>query len=136
MRHGRCLPRMWRRPPAAWRGRRRATGVRADQLPREPPCSHQAGVHLLRRHRPGAGTEPTDRARHAGPGLLALVLVAKFADHLPLYRQTVIYAREGVDLDRALLASWVGAASALLRPLVDAIRPHVLAASTSTVKLR
>src|SRR5881398_640057 len=49
--------------------------------------------------------------------------VAKFADHLPLYRQSVI------DLDRALLASWVGAASALLRPLVDAIRRHVLAAT-------
>src|SRR5471032_1879714 len=64
-----------------------------------------------------------------GPGLLAHVLVAKFADHLPLYRQSVIYAREGVDLDRALLASWVGAASALLRPLVDAIRRHVLAAT-------
>ena len=65
----------------------------------------------------------------AGPGLLAHVLVAKFADHLPLYRQSVIYAREGVELDRALLASWVGAASALLRPLVDAIRKHVLAAN-------
>ena len=64
----------------------------------------------------------------AGPGLLAHVLVAKFADHLPLYRQSVIYAREGVELDRALLASWVGAASALLRPLVDAVRKHVLAA--------
>mgnify|MGYP001606680578 FL=1 len=63
----------------------------------------------------------------AGPGLLAHVLVAKFADHLPLYRQSVIYAREGVELERALLANWVGAASALLRPLVDAIRRHVLA---------
>ena len=65
----------------------------------------------------------------AGPGLLAHGLVAKFADQLPLYGQFVIYAREGVDLDRALLASWVGAASALLRPLVDAIRKHVLAAT-------
>ncbi len=63
----------------------------------------------------------------AAPGLLAHVLVAKFADHLPLYRQSVIYAREGVELHRALLASWVGAASALLRPLVEAIRQHVLA---------
>ncbi|MES2127311.1 MAG: IS66 family transposase [Pseudomonadota bacterium] len=63
----------------------------------------------------------------AGPGLLAHILVAKFADHLPLYRQSVIYAREGVELERALLANWVGAASALLRPLVDAIRRHVLA---------
>jgi len=63
----------------------------------------------------------------AGPGLLAHVLVAKFADHVPLYRQSVIYAREGVELERALLANWVGAASALLRPLVDVIRRHVLA---------
>ena len=63
----------------------------------------------------------------AGPGLLAHVLVAKFADHLPLFRQSVMYAREGVELERALLANWVGAASALLRPLVDAIRRHVLA---------
>lgn len=63
----------------------------------------------------------------AGPGLLAHVLVAKFCDHQPLYRQSVIYAREGVDLDRALLADWVGASSALLGPLVDAIRRHVMA---------
>lgn len=61
--------------------------------------------------------------------MLAHILVAKFADHLPLYRQSVIYARDGVDLDRALLAGWVGAASSLLRPLVDAIRRHVLAAT-------
>ena len=74
-----------------------------------------------------APSRPIERGI-AGPGLLAHVLVAKFADHLPLYRQSVIYAREGIDLDRALLASWVGAASALLRPLVDAIRKHVLAA--------
>lgn len=57
------------------------------------------------------------------------MLVAKFADHLPLYWQAIIYAREGVDVDRALLASWVGAASAMLRPFVDAIRRHVLTAS-------
>ncbi|MGO4382540.1 IS66 family transposase [Pseudoduganella sp. RAF53_2] len=64
-----------------------------------------------------------------GPGLLAHVLVAKFADHLPLYRQSTIYAREGVELERGLLASWVGASSALLRPLVDALRGHVFAAT-------
>ncbi len=75
-----------------------------------------------------APSRPIERGI-AGPGLLAQILVAKFADHLPLYRQSVIYNRDGVDLDRALLASWVGAASALLRPLVDAIRRHVLAAS-------
>jgi YD repeat-containing protein len=57
------------------------------------------------------------------------VLVAKYADHLPLYRQSEIYAREGVDLDRSTLADWVGAASHLLSPLVDQLRRHVLAAS-------
>jgi transposase len=39
------------------------------------------------------------------------VLIAKFCDHLPLYRQAEIYARDGVDLDRATLASWVGKAA-------------------------
>ena len=65
----------------------------------------------------------------AGPGLLAHVLVAKYADHCPLYRQSEIYAREGVDLDRSTLAGWVGAASELLAPLVDALRKHVLSAT-------
>ena len=65
----------------------------------------------------------------AGPGLLAHVLVAKYADHCPLYRQSDIYAREGVDLDRSTLAGWVGASSELLTPLVDALRKHVLSAS-------
>jgi transposase len=57
------------------------------------------------------------------------VLVSKFADHTPLHRQSEIYAREGVDLDRSTLAGWVGASSSLLAPLVDALRSHVLAAS-------
>lgn len=75
-----------------------------------------------------APSRPIERGI-AGPGLLAHIVVAKFADHLPLYRQSVIYAREGVDLERSLLASWVGACNVLLRPLVNAIRDHVLAAS-------
>jgi transposase len=62
----------------------------------------------------------------AGPDFLAHVLVSKFADHLPLYRQSEIYAREGIDLDRSTLAGWVGAASALVAPLVDEIRNPVL----------
>jgi transposase len=56
------------------------------------------------------------------------VLVSKYADHQPLYRQSEIYAREGVDLDRSTLAGWVGATSELLAPLVDAVRNHVMAA--------
>ena len=61
----------------------------------------------------------------AGPGLLAHVLVSKYADHLPLYRQSQIYAREGVDLDRSTLADWVGGTSRLMQPLVDALATHV-----------
>jgi transposase len=49
--------------------------------------------------------------------LVAQVLVAKYADHLPLYRQAQIYARQGVDLDRSTLADWVGRAAFLLRPV-------------------
>ncbi len=64
----------------------------------------------------------------AGPGLLAHVLVAKYADHCPLFRQSEIYAREGVDLDRSTLAGWVGASSELLTPLVEALRKYVLSA--------
>lgn len=62
----------------------------------------------------------------AGPGLLAHVLVAKYCDHLPLYRQEEIYEREGVELDRSTLADWVGSASGLLQRLVEALRHHVL----------
>lgn len=63
-----------------------------------------------------------------GPALLAHVLVSKYCDHLPLYRQSQIYAREGVELDRATLADWVGGAARLLDPLVEAIGRHVMAA--------
>jgi transposase len=71
-----------------------------------------------------APTRPLDRS-YAGPGLLAHVLTSKYADHLPLYRQSEIYAREGVALSRSTLADWVGGASKLLTPLVDALAQHV-----------
>src|SRR5690606_14722775 len=64
----------------------------------------------------------------AGPGLLAHVLVSKYCDHLPLNRQSQIYAREGVDLSRSTPADWVGESRALLRPLVEALAEHVLSA--------
>lgn len=63
----------------------------------------------------------------AGPALLAHVLVSKYCDHLPLYRQSAIYGRDGVDLERSTLADWVGRASALLGPLIEAVGRHVLA---------
>jgi len=68
---------------------------------------------------------PIDRGV-PGPTLLAHVLSAKYSDHLPLYRQAEIYEREGVDLGRSTLAGWVGAASQMLQPLVEALKHYVL----------
>jgi transposase len=65
-------------------------------------------------------SRPITRGR-AGPGLLAHVLVGKYCDHLPLHRQSGIYAREKVDLHRSTLTDWVGRSTALLEPLADHI---------------
>lgn len=65
---------------------------------------------------------------YAGPGLLAHVLVAKFCDHLPFYRQSEIYARDGVRIERSTLADWGGAGCALIEPLIDALGDYVLSA--------
>ena len=62
----------------------------------------------------------------ATPALLAQVLVAKYADHLPLYRQENIFARAGLALPRSTLAQWVGICGVRLQPLVDALRDVVL----------
>lgn len=72
-----------------------------------------------------APSRPIERGM-AGAGLLAHVLVSKYADHTPLYRQCQIYAREGVELDRSTLTDWVGQAARLLTPLADAIGRYVL----------
>ena len=59
-------------------------------------------------------------------GLLASVLVMKFADHLPLYRQEQIFERHGLRIARSTLADWVGTCGAQLQPLVDALREEIL----------
>jgi transposase len=74
-----------------------------------------------------APSRPIERGL-AGPGLLAHVLVAKYADHLPLYRQAEMYRRSGLELERSTLADWVGGASRLLAPLGEALRHYVIAA--------
>jgi transposase len=78
-------------------------------------------------HQAPLPSRPIERGR-PGPGLLAHVLVGKYADHLPLYRQSQIYARDGVDLSRSTLTGWVGQCAKLLEPLADAIGDHVKAA--------
>jgi transposase len=74
-----------------------------------------------------APSRPIERS-FAGPGLLAHVLVSKFADHLPLYRQSQIYARERVEIDRSTLGEWVGGCTALIEPLFAALGRYVLSA--------
>ncbi len=59
-------------------------------------------------------------------GLLAQVLVAKYADHLPLYRQEAIFGRAGLALPRSTLGAWIGVCGLRLQPLVDALKAHVL----------
>ena len=59
-------------------------------------------------------------------GLLAHVMIAKFADHLPLYRQESIFGRAGLAIPRSTLAQWVGVTGVQLQPLVDALRDVVL----------
>lgn len=80
-------------------------------------------------HRAGQRCESADRAGLAGAGLLSHVLVSKYADHTPLYRQSQIFAREGVDLQRSTLTDWVHQAAQLLTPLADAVGRYVRAAA-------
>ena len=63
------------------------------------------------------------------PGLLAQVLVAKYLDHLPLYRQEAIFERAGLAIARSTLAAWVGVCGVRLQPLVDALRAQMLEGS-------
>lgn len=86
-------------------------------------CGHCAQIVQL-----PAPARPIERGLPT-PALLAQVIVAKYADHSPLYRQQAIFGRAGVELDRALLADWVAGGAALMRPLVDALGRYVLAAA-------
>ncbi len=69
---------------------------------------------------------PIERGR-PGPALLAHVAISKYGDHLPLYRQSDIYARAGVDLDRSTLADWIGQLGFILEPLAAKIAHHARA---------
>ena len=72
-----------------------------------------------------APSRPIERGI-AGPGLLARVLTSKYAEHTPLYRQSEIYGRQGVELSRSLLSGWVDACCRLLSPLEEALQDYVL----------
>ena len=102
-----CVPRRWK---VVMHVREKVSCRRCEAVSQPPAPSH-----------------PIARGR-AGPHLLALVLAAKYGQHLPLTRQSAIYAGEGVAIDVSTLADWVGAAAASLMPVVEAIRAHVFAA--------
>jgi transposase len=70
---------------------------------------------------------PIEKGR-PGPGLVAHVVVSKYLDGLPLYRQSAILAREGIEIERATLADWVGHVAWWVTPLAELIGAHVLAA--------
>jgi transposase len=75
-----------------------------------------------------------------GPALMAHILCCKYGYHLPLYRQSQMFANEGIDLNGSLMAGWVGKCSKLLERVSDAIRDHVFEAQAifmddTTVKL-
>ena len=77
---------------------------------------------------PPAPFHPIIRGR-AGPNLLAMILEAKFGQHLPLNRQSEGFAREGIDLSVSTIADWVGTCTAMLAPLVRLIDAHAMAAA-------
>ena len=68
---------------------------------------------------------PVRLCQTATEALVAHVLVGKYADHLPLYRQSQIYARQGIELDRSTLADWVGRAAAELQPVHERLFEHL-----------
>lgn len=69
--------------------------------------------------------QPIDKGL-AGPGLLSDVLVKKYDDHLPLYRQSEILARHGIDISKQTLSGWIMQCSDLLKPVVEAMKPDLL----------
>lgn len=71
-------------------------------------------------------TLPIERGK-PGPGLLAHIIVAKFDDHIPLYRLSEMYNRLGIDISQSIMADWVGRVSVLLAPLIMLIRAHIAA---------
>jgi transposase len=73
-------------------------------------------------------TLPIERGK-PGPGLLAHIMVAKFDDHIPLYRLSEMYDRIGIDISRSVMADWVGRVSVLIDPLIRQIKAYIIKAN-------
>src|ERR1700730_18608249 len=101
-----------RRSAQARRGCDRDAGAHPAPMEGDPARAREVLVPILRGDHPAARVR--SRGGAPGPSLLAHILFSKYGLHLPLNRQSTVYAREGVELDVSTLADWVGAAAATL----------------------
>ena len=93
--------------------------------------SHRAaetGLHEVPDDLPGGSADAASQPRHCWRGPARPRNAQQIFDHLPLYRQSRIYAREGVEIDRSTMAGWVEQVHELLEPLLAALGRYVLAA--------
>lgn len=113
-------------------------GEETSEVLRFVPARYEVDVHVRGKYacRCGEGGVVTPPVAprpipgsYAGPSLLAHVIVSKYDDHLPLYRQAEIFRRAGLDLARSTLCDWIGGVMPLLEPVALEIRRSVLAAS-------
>ena len=125
---GTSLPGVRRHAEEARRRCLRGSGMGSGQFQGDPPCASEAVLRGMRQDCASSRTEPPDRSRSGRTGTPGACTYFEVCDHLPLYRQSEIYAREGVELERSTLAKWVGEASHLLAPLVEALRRYVMSA--------
>ena len=98
----------------------------AGPILRAAPHPGQVRLRVLPDHSSRAAARTDHRLGAPAPGLLAQVVVAKHDDHLPLYRQSEIYARSGVHISRSSMAQWVGICGVRLQPLAEALKTFIL----------
>ena len=99
-----------------------------------PPWWNKPGARLGVRTRLKSDANIIDKGIPT-TNLLSQVLVAKYADHLPLYRQEKIFGRAGLAIARSTLAQWVGQTGVQLQPLVDALREAVAESARKTTAI-
>lgn len=90
-----------------------------------PRCACVNCEHIVQGYAPTSGISKGK----AGSGLLAQILVGKYCDHLPFYRQSQIYKREGIEISRSVMASWAGQCARLLMPLIEKVRDWVFSST-------
>ena len=119
---------LWRSAPCDRRERQRNARLDSGAAARHPhPFARNTPAASAARSRQAPAPERLIAGGLATPALLAQVLVSKYCDHTPLYRQSQIFARHGVDLDRSTLAGWVGGACWWLEALHERLAKNVFA---------